>query len=58
MLAPKRDEFLVVAVLGSAVVDHFMCATRLQRTPCAPGLAAAHPKLFSAPRLFTHPSHP
>ena len=35
-----------------------MCATRLQRTPCAPGLAASHPKLFSTPRLFTHPSHP
>ena len=58
MLAPKLDEFLVVAVLGSAVVDHFHVCNQTAKNTMRTGSCSCSPKTFQHPRLFTHPSHP
>ena len=49
MLAPKRNEFLVVAVLGSAVVDHFHVCNQTAKNIMRTGSCSFSPKAFPVP---------
>ena len=57
MLAPKLDEFLVVAVLGSAVVDHFHVCNQTAKNAMRTGSCSCSPKTFQRATTF-HPPIP
>ena len=57
MLAPKRDEFLVVAVLGSAVVDHLHVCNQTAKNTMRTGSCSCSPKTFQRTATF-HPPIP
>ena len=57
MLAPKLDEFLVVAVLGSAVVDHFHVCNQTAKNTMRTGSCSCSPKTFQHTTTF-HPPIP
>ena len=52
MLAPKLDEFLVVAVLGSAVVDHFHVCNQTAQNTMRTGSCSCSPKTFQHTPTF------